>query len=233
MITNTKHISMSALYALAASLTAVSLLFVGFFLAEPVISHGQEVFTIQQTITDETSFLVIPTDVSMAGSINGVTGGNATGTTQFVIQSNNSAGYVVNIGFTDDNADGEMMEGDADDSGAIRDYDNTGEPDYSYSASTSAQFAYTVTSSTTGDTDQSFLTNGSNACNTPAGADAGTTHCWKAPDTSTFDIVNRSTAANSGATTTVQFNVNVPGGATPVPTAQTYTATATLTLIAN
>lgn len=227
-----KHISQSFLQSLAAASTIVSLLFMTFFFAEPTISHGQSdtsTFTIRQTITDESSFLVDPANVTMAGNLNGVTGGNATGTTYFVVQSNNSAGYYVEIAF-ENNGTPEAMIGDVTASESIRDYGSgLTEPSYTFTASTAAQFAYTVTSSTTADTDQSFHNNGA-ACNISTTETAAT--CWKAPDTAAFRIVDRSSSAVTGATSTIQFKVHVPSGAAPVPVAETYTATATLSLFA-
>lgn len=233
MINNTKHFSQAATYALLASLTIVSLLFTAFFLAEPAISYGQQAvsndFTIRQTITDESSFLVQPSNVTMAGNIAGVTGGNATGTTYFVVKSNNSTGYYIEIDFFD-NSGTQAMLGDVSGSESLLDYtgDVVGQPSYNFTVSTAAQFAYNVVSSTTADSDNSFLNNGASACNT--GSNGSLAKCWKAPSTTPFAIVNRSTAAVSGATTTIQFKVNVPSGATPVPVAETYTATATLSL---
>ena len=111
----------------------------------------------------------------------------------------------------------------------IRDYPAPGEPTFNFTASSAALFGYTVTSSSTTDTDPSFIDNGV-ACN------LGTNQlgrCWKEPTTSGFTIVDRGTAATNGATSTIQFKVNVPSGAVPVPQAQSYTATATLTLTEN
>jgi len=236
-----QHLSQSATYAVTASVTILGLLFMGFFLAEPSITHGQidsDDFTITQEITGETSFLVQPTDVTTSGQIAGLTGGNASGTTQFAVISNNSTGYTVDIEFLS-NGTAQAMIGDDDASEAIVDYvaaddATTDEPTYGYTSNASAQFAYTVTSDTPSDTDDSFLNFGS-ACATGNGSasqngNSTSTKCWMGPDTDAFQIVDRNTSAPTGATTTIEFDITVPSNAVPVPTAQFYTATATLTL---
>jgi len=226
------HFQQSAVQALIASSVIFTLLLATYFVAEPAISHGQvdtSTFHIRQTIVDETSFLVPPTNVTMSGpGINGVTGGQATGTTEFSVISNNTAGYYVEIAFFDNSTPNAMI-GDVSQNEAIRNYggDVTGQPSFGYTASTAAQFSYTVTSLTSSDTDQSFL-NDTGVCN--AGSTQSANTCWKAPSTSGFRIIDRSSAAITGATSTLTFNVTVPSGATPVPTAETYTATATLSL---
>ena len=221
----------NSVQAAAATATIVSLLLAGFFFAEPRISHGNDTadFYVRQTITDETSFLVDPGNVTMNGSISGITGGNATGSSRFVVKSNNASGYYVEIDFFD-NAGAYAMRGDEDGGAQIRDYggDVTGQPSYNWTASTASQFAYTLNSSTTLDTDDSFLNNGSNTCNTGSTQTFG--KCWKAPSTTGFRVVDRTTAATTGATSTLYFKVNVPSSANPTPTAQTYTATATLSV---
>jgi hypothetical protein len=231
-----KNLSESLTYAIFSSVTIVSMLMMAFFVAEPAISHGQDAtsndFYIRQTITDENSFKVV-SDVNMVGSINGVTGGQATGTTDFVVLSNNSAGYSVDIDFqyTTNN---EAMVGDESGSEAIRDYDGDvgGEPSFNFVASSSAaMFAYTVTSDDSADTAQSFLSFGG-ACNVASGSGGtqATDQCWKSPAAAGFTVVDAADAATTGATSTLKFVVTVPNGANPTPLAETYTATATLSL---
>lgn len=228
-----RHLSQSALYALVASIAAITLLLAAFFVLEPGIGHAVDSneFYIRQTITDETSFLVQPTNVTMDGSITGVTGGTANGSTTFSVISNNDTGYTVTIAF-ENNGTANAMVGDVTASESIRDYDGdaAGEPSYGFTASTAAQFAYTVTSLTAADTDQSFLDNGTTACNQGGGSQTADT-CWKSPATTAFGIVDRGSSAVTGATSTIAFRVVVPSGSAPSVTADTYTATATLTLL--
>lgn len=231
MINRSKSFTQAALYALVSSVTVVSLLFAAFFTFEPRIGHAVDSspFYVRQTITDETSFLVQPSNVTMNGSITGVTGGTANGSTTFAVISNNANGYTVSIDFND-NAGAYAMLGDATNSENLRDYGGglLAEPTYNFTASTAAQFAYTVDSTNDGDTDQSFLDNGS-ICNQSGGT--GNSLCWMSPSTTPYQIVNRGSAANTGATSTISFRVVVPSGASPAVTADTYTATATLTLL--
>lgn len=218
--------------SLYATIVIISLVVSGFFMMEPQIGHGDETtnFRIRQTIVGETAFLVDPSNVTMNGSISGITGGNATGTSRFVVQSNNANGYYVEISFFN-NPGAHAMLGDRTSSEAIRDYggDVAGEPSFNLTASTAAQFAYSLYSSTTADTDPSFRNNGS-ICN--AGATQTIGKCWKSPGIAAYRVVDRSTPAINGATSTLYFRVVVPSAARPVPIAETYTATATLSVFA-
>lgn len=223
------EITLTTKLAFAASLAAVLLLAFTYVLVEPQITHSQQ-FTIEATVTGESSFLVPPTDVTMAGTLNGITGGQATGSTQFVVQSNSTGGYEVQIAFNS-NGTANAMLGNTTGDESLRDYDGdvAGQPSRGYTASSAAQFAYTVTSSTTADTDDSFFHDGA-SCD-DAGQTSQALTCWKAPDTAAFTIVDRNTPAPTGATSSIIFNVTIPGSVNPVPAAETYTATATLSLI--
>lgn len=221
--------SNTILQSMSYGIAAVLLFAISYLLLEPQITHSQT-FTVSQTITAESSFLVAPTDVTMDGAIAGISGGQATGSTQFVVQTNNAAGYYVELAFFN-NGTNEAMIGDLTASEAIRDYggDVSSEPSRGYTSSSAAQFAYTVVSSTTADTDDSFFHPvGAGVCGTSGVTQADT--CWKAPDTTGFRIVERNSSAFDGATSSIIFNVTVPSGPVPVPSAETYTATATLSL---
>ena len=199
---------------------------VSFPCLEPVVSQAvPSIFSVRQQITGEISFLVPPTNIVMNGALAGITGGTATGTTYAVVQTNQATGYTMDISFQNSPA----MLGETTGSTAIKNYGSTTEPTYGFFASTSAQLAYTVSASTTSDLDQSFLNNGS-ACNAGAGFTANT--CWQGPtSTSNYRIISRSTAASTGATTTLQFKVHVPLNPSPVLQSDFYTATATLTAV--
>ena len=230
----TQAFTHAATQAAVAATAIITVLSMTFFVAEPGISHAVDssAFRIRQTIVDETSFTTQPSNVTMqGGGINGLTGGTATGTTPFVVRSNNASGYTVTIAF-ENNAGAHAMLGDESDSEAIRDYsgDDGADPSYNFTASTAAQFAYAVYASTSADASDNFLNNGTNDCNSNEGTRT-IGKCWKAPSTGAYQIISRETSASNGATSTIYFKVHVPSGANPIPSAETYTATATLTLL--
>ena len=225
------QIAQSTSIALFTALAALISLAMLYMLVEPQITHSQatETFLIQTNVTGESSFLVPPTNVTMAGTLNSLTGGQATGTTQFVVQSTSPTGYRVAISFPTNGTPNAMVSDTSADT-SIVDYqgDAAGpEPSAGFTVSGSAQFAYTVVSSTTADTDDSFFEN-AGSCNDGGGSQAVT--CWKAPQTAAFDIVTTDSPAPTGATSSIIFNVTVPNNPVPVPVAEGYTATATLSL---
>jgi hypothetical protein len=215
-----------------AILYAISIVLVGaltYSLIEPTIGRAAasatDTFLITQQITDEISFLTTAADVTMVGSIQGVTGGAATGTTFAVVRSNSNSGYTMDITFSGAPA----MRGTSTLSTAIRDFASSSsmvQPSFAFTASTAAQFGYTVAASTTSDLDPSFLNNGT-TCNAGVSYTANT--CWMSPSTTAFRIVNRSTSAPTGATTTLTFRVTVPSNPSPALDEDFYVATATLT----
>lgn len=227
---NVAYLKDSAVYSATSSILIAVFFTAGFLMAEPKVGFGQaatEEFIISQVITDETSFLVPPPDITMSGSISGTTGGNATGTTQFTVQTNNSAGYTVEISFPS-NGTPHAMTGDFSGSESLRNYDdNAGTPSDGFTVSTSAQFAYTVTSSSSANTADPFL-NGGGLCG--AGSTQTPEYCWKAPQVAGYTIVDTDGPALTGATSTLQFRVHVPNTPVPALPAESYTATATLSV---
>mgnify|MGYP003553646226 CR=1 FL=1 len=217
-------------YALVYAVSALLLTVLMFSLVlEPTLGRAaastNDTFLITQEITDEISFLVPAADVTMVGPVQGVSGGYATGTTYAVVRSNSNSGYTMDISFSNAPA----MRGNTTFSTGIRDYATSSsmmQPSFTFVASSAAQFGYTVAASTTSDLDPSFLNNGS-TCNAGAGYTAN--RCWMTPSTTAYRIINRSTSAPTGATTTLTFHINVPSNPSPALDEDFYTATATLT----
>lgn len=228
---DTKHFTNSFTDALVATLLLVSLLGMSYFIIEPSVGRAQDTsgpFTISQQITGETSFLVDAANTTLSGSLNGITGGTANGSTTVVVQTNSPTGYTMQIAFFD-NSTAQTMLGRVTNSQSIRDYPSAaGQPTFLFStASTAAVFAYSVSAALSSDLDGSFLNNGS-ACNSGTGYTAD--RCWMEPATTTFQVIDRATEATTGATTTLLFRVHVPNNPNPGLVIDTYTATATLTV---
>lgn len=225
--------------AVAASL-AILLLLLSYFILEPVVSRAQsDVFEVSQTIISELSFAASTSDVVMSPSINGLTGGYASGSTQARIRTNNSTGYELRIRFgTSTGVTNNIMWGDVN-NGSIGNYAPTapGTPDYNFSDPTSgtpSKFAFTVLASTSDDVTGSFEDNGSNTCGSEAGGSFTVGRCWMAPTTTAFQIIDSSAATpDSGATSTIQFKVAVPSSPNPALPNDIYVATVTLTAVTN
>lgn len=229
----TQHYLSSAQYAFVSALLIVALLGLSYFVIEPRVGRAQDTsgpFTISQEIIGETSFLVDAQNVTMQGSLNGITGGTANGSTTVSVRTNSPTGYTMTIAFFNNGTPNAML-GATTSSQSIRDYPATGgEPTITFStASTAAVFAYTVRALDDSDLDDSFFNNGT-VCNAGATSGATTTNCWMEPQTSAFQIIDRDTDAVTGATTTLHFRVHVPNNPNPGLVVDTYIATATLTV---
>lgn len=227
------------LQSLCAALLVVVFLCSFYFMIEPQVGRaGSAVgtpFSIRQEIGQEISFLTQAANVTMSGPLNGLTGGNATGTTFAVVRTNSAGGYRMEIAFSDSDSDTIIMRRDlgGSASGAIRNYATSStmtEPSYGFStASTSGVFAYTVTASDTLAVDPSFLNNGA-ICNAGSGAEIDV--CWMKPQTAAFDIINLNEAVPDGSTSSIKFRVYIPNAPSPAIDSGFYTATATLSAYA-
>jgi hypothetical protein len=234
---NTQKFINASTESLIATVLAVAVIAGGFFVVEAQVGQAATSgpFSIKTTITDEISFTTNAANVTATGSINGITGGTANGSTTVVVRTNDADGYNMSIAFFN-NGTSETMRGDGSLSSSIHDYPSSaGQPTYVFStASTSAVFGYTVSAADSSDVAQSFLHNGSNACNTPAGtANATSTYCWMEPTVAGFEIIRTNGEATNGATSTIHFRIHVPNNPTPGLVADVYTATATLTALNN
>jgi len=219
-----------------SSLIIIALVTATFVVLEPVVSRGQqsETFEISQTVVGEISFEVAPNDVTMIGTITGLSGGVATGSTYAVVRTNDTDGYNMTIRFPFATTTG--MDGEATAS-YINNYTpaTPGTPDFNWvnnAPGGAAEFGYTVKSSSTADVATRFRNNGS-VCNNAGGGDVAT-KCWMNPSTTAITIINRTSgAAPLGATTTLLFKVYAPDTPTPALETDIYTATATLTATNN
>lgn len=231
----------AGLTAVAASFFVSLVILSSYFVIEPQIGQAvsSDPIAIQQEIGAEISLTVDATSVTASGTLNGISGGNATATTQAVVRTNNTNGYYMDISFTDSDSDGTIMRRNLGGtySGSIKNYSTSSynimvTPSYGFSfASTAAMFAYTVTASNTNDIGQNFLHNGSSLCGEGSSTTADV--CWMAPTTTAYRMIETGEPATAGSTTTVKFRIYVPSNPSPVVENGTYTATATLTAVNN
>lgn len=217
--------------SVVAAAVSSAVLMMSFLLLEPTVGQAATDTTeIHQTITAELSVAVASSSLTMDGAIAGITGGSTDSATDVLVITNNSAGYSMTIQFSSSTAMYRNGGG-----GEIPNYVATSIPDYTFdSTQVYGQFGYSAYSTTdAGDIDPTFLSNGSDTCNTGATAAANT--CWLSPSSTAAEtIVNRTTATPAeGATTTVQFRVDIPLNPVPAVNTGVYTATATLTAVIN
>ena len=224
-----RNIIISSVGSAVIALMAISAVFV---IAEPAVSFGAgstqfDQFTISQGVTAEVSFKTPATNVVMAPTIGGMTGGDATGTTQVVITTNDHLGYQMTIQASSSAG----MVGNVN-GGTIPAYvpSTPGVPDYNFTVpANGAYFGYTVEASTTADLTAFFKNNGT-ACNT--GSSNGLGHCWLNATTTAFYLADTSSAtAASGSTTTLKFHVRIMSNPSPTIPDDTYVATTTLTAL--
>lgn len=226
------RITQKILSASAAVVLCLALAFISFALFEPLALTAQQTITITQDITAETAFSVNPNSVAMDTNIASITGGASNGTSTFTVQSNNSSGYNVTLSFDQDPAMQQNTGGSN-----IPDYieDVAGTPDYGFgneAGGGSAQFGFSIYGASASVVATNFQDNNTNACG--GGGTNQYAQCWSAASTSAVTILDRSDATSGlGDENNVLFRVHVPANPSPAVPADTYTATATLTVAAN
>jgi hypothetical protein len=213
--------------AIATSLTLTLVLSFVFVWLEPeLIRAVEDQFKITQVVTAEIAFTTAANDITMSGSIPGITGGTASGTTTVVVTTNNNTGYTMTITASSSPA----MQGETQ-GGTISDYTpaTAGVPDFTFSVPTGSEFGFSVSASTTADLAQKFLDNGT-TCNTGA-LDTSVNSCWMGlSTTATSTIVTTGETSASGSTSSLYFITRVNAGALAE---DNYTATTTLTAVTN
>lgn len=173
----------------------------------------------QQSIEESFISISSPVDLNM-GSINGLTGGNAAAAAEWLVTTNNNAGYSLSIKSDTSPALKSSLD-------YFDDYTtDTSDPDYEFAIDyTASEFGYNPFSV---DVVNKFKNNGS-SCNVGSGITAY--KCWNSLNTS-GEIVVQGTSSNdpSGATTTINFRAE--SGNNKILTAGSYAATITMTAIA-
>lgn len=236
MTTNkSTHVAKVLFESILATAVFAMIAMFGFSSIEPGVLNAQTAtttsqFTTKQTITSEISFLIGASNIVLSPSIGGISGGEATGTTQVRVYTNNTTGFTMTIAASGTPA----MLGDSL-GGSFTNYTPAGAfPDYGFARSgVSAKFGFTVSASTTADLAQKFLDNGT-ACNTGALDTNLGASCWTfVSTTATSTIVTAAPAPVSGSTSTIFMHTYVPANPNPALPKDTYTATTTLTAVTN
>jgi hypothetical protein len=230
-IMNNTHLLYSAKSAFGAALLVVALGMSTFFAFEPSVSRSATTsFTVTQQVTGDISVTVNNSAVTMVGTVSGLTGGYATGTTQAVVLTNNATGYYLTLAFSSTTA---MKLNGA--SSTINNYSQAGaDPDFAWQDNASGgagEFGYNVSASSSADLDQSFKNDTSN-CN--AGSNMTADRCWATPSNVAEQIAFTSAPTPAGgSTTTIKFKVAVPNAPSPSLPSGFYVATGTLTALTN
>lgn len=233
---NTTRLFNSAHTAFVAAVFVIAIGALSFFTIEPSVGRSAvEVFEVHQTISGAISFLASTTDITMVGTLDGLTGGTSYGTTTARVRTNNSSGYQMVITF----ASTAPMVRDSG-TGYISTYQySTGTASYpsGFAAAVNAQIGFTVNASNTTDISPVFTHNGS-VCGTSNNGSFSINNCWRGASStnvaaSTQLILTNAPTPASGSTSTVQFRITIPNNPNPVVPDGTYTATATLTATDN
>lgn len=237
-----EHIVRVLKLSLVETVAAALILTLGFMYIEPTVGQAAsdtDQFTVTQTVTGAIAFQTDLVDVSMVGSLNGLTGGTSYATATARVTTNNASGYNMTISFSSTTA----MVRDADQTEkAIYNYVNsTNTASYAAGFDTSpnnAQFGFSINASNTAEISDVFTGDAGTVCGSGEGTTFTLFDCWRGAsstdETATTELINTSGPTNSsGSTSTVLFRVHIPNGPNPSVPDGTYTATATLTATDN
>ncbi len=187
-------------------------------------------FLVTQTISTEIAFSTPAADVTMSNPIGSITGGNADGSTYFIVKTNNAAGFTLTANASTQPAMQRVGGGYS-----IPDYATSSSPtDYNFANAPagSSHFGFSYAASSSADVHPDFLNDGASSC--ASGSTSTVGKCWRGFSGTTPITLFSSSAPtpNSGATSTMSFKVSV-GASNAQLAAGTYQATITLTATTN
>lgn len=190
-----------------------------------IVSAVTDSVVVTQSVTSEIS-ITSPSDVTMAPTIAGMTGGTGNGSATWTVVSNDTSGFNFGIMASTSAAltSGANSFADYTEAGAVLDYD------WSVAAADS-EFGYTVEAATTADLVTAFKDNGLDTCG-GAGSNDTTDMCWDGFTTVNAVAINRTSATSiTGEAEVVKFRAQSGGSHFQVE--GTYTATITATALNN
>lgn len=211
------------LQRISKSLALLSVVFFMYLYIEPVVADAATTatqdFVVTQSVSGEIS-MTNPADVTMIGVIGGMSGGTSTGTTSFVVVSNNATGFTTVVSASSSPALVKTASGTS-----FSDYANTGDPTNAWVATTTSAFGYNVKASDPADA-AAFKYTGT-TCST-GGSLNDNTHCWRGFTTSPYAIIDRGSKTTvAGVTETLNLQAQL--AANQVLESGSYVATVTLT----
>ncbi|RME29927.1 hypothetical protein D6792_02625 [Candidatus Parcubacteria bacterium] len=220
-------------YAVARSLAATLIVLLAFVWLEPQSLRAvtaTDSFLVTQTISTEIAFSTTAADVTMDNAIGSITGGNSSGSTYFIVKSNNASGFTLTAKASTQPAMQRIGGGYS-----IPDYATSTSPtDYNFAnaATGNAHFGFSYAASSSAGVHPDFLNDGASSC--ASGSTSTVGKCWRGFQGTTPITLFSSSAPtpNSGATSTMSFKVSV-GASNPQLAAGTYQATITLTATTN
>ncbi len=165
--------------------------------------------------------ITAPADSTLSPSIDGVTGGTATGELDWKVTTDNSAGYTLALKASTNPA---LKSG----SDSFADYTPAGAiPDFTWTvAASAAEFGFSPEGT---DVASRYLDDGASTCGT--GSTQTTDRCWDAFSTSNVTVASSNTGNSpSGATTAVKLQATSGSGV--ITNQGTYTATIVATALA-
>jgi len=176
------------------SFSAFSFIVFGAYLNfEPAVvgaaTTANDSITVTQAVTSDLT-ISAPDNVTMTGTIYGMTGGTGDGSATWNVKTSDTSGFGMSLKADAVNCLRKSSE-------SFADYSLATPHSYSWTAPAVSAFGFTVEPETTGDTVAAFLDNGSTTCG--SGAVNGASTCWSGFNgTTDISIISRSTQTDAG-----------------------------------